>query len=120
MYGALEIEVGKARLRLDHRRRDFAAAIAAFVTASPEYRALHEAHERCWAELRGIRKALALCQNRLPQAHPRVALAWQHSYPVDEFDAVGVPLDPAFGNHWAMILDELQDNPDCPLLWNET
>jgi len=57
---ALASELPKAANRLSDVKRAFFAELGTFVTESPEYARLCQAHRDCWTRLRTVRAALAV------------------------------------------------------------
>jgi len=111
---AMTREIERVQSGLRQRRVDQYAAKSEIICASPEYRALMEAHTEAWKRLRTVKKALAEvvtgCHGQLPQ---RFMDEPNRSEPLEI--RVGFQVDANLVGAWADAMAALELDADAEL-----
>jgi predicted nucleic acid-binding Zn-ribbon protein len=108
---ALTAEIQQTQYRVQALRRELYEAMAAVVTASPEYRALIDDHRATWRHLRSLKETLRVLHEALHGQYPDIELislieplAVRVGYPVEDSVA-----------QWGEALRRLERDADAGL-----
>lgn len=109
----LDAQIGDCGRQLQRAERAVADAIGQLVAASPEFRDLLERHHRCWVELRGVRKVLALVFSAAGAGIPG-SERWLSVESLD-WQTTGVEVDDTHFDRWRGALAALHEDAGVPL-----
>jgi len=115
LRGDIEAEVERAQARLRNARVEVSAAKAAIINPSAAVAALRADDLRCWARLRGNRKAWKVITDDLAGNASTQIYSWsQEMVPLDP-DVIGYATDEAPAAQWSAAMARLLDDPEAKL-----